>query len=200
MRSWDKRRPLTASLVAILKISWCPIVSGTDDSLLSYQHASHSPLHAIASLRGERGQPHKILIPVWPQPLLIGQIQLLQGLVEAEQRRCLVDQADLCTIDHPGQAIFWIVQMCIIAEYELFKTGRFLLILLAPVALSNCTHGIWDFLPGFEPLPAQTYRCIDTDQEEGGSPQKLFQDFFLHDVTGHPPTLPSLGNILKQMS
>lgn len=80
------RKRLTSTSVAVGDVSRSSIVASTDDSVVPDKDAADSAFHAVAPLRSQGCQLHKILIPAWAQSLRIEEIQLLKGATKAIDR------------------------------------------------------------------------------------------------------------------
>ncbi|KGQ07398.1 hypothetical protein BBAD15_g7272 [Beauveria bassiana D1-5] len=104
----------TAALGAVAQAPRRAVVPRRHHALaLPDEHAPDAPLHAVAAVRGQRGQRHKVRVPPGPQPLRVREVQLAERRVQVRQRRRRVDEAHRRARDERLQALLRAVQMLV---------------------------------------------------------------------------------------
>ncbi len=112
---------LTSAFIAVLEVSRRTIVACTNHPLLSHQDTADPPFHTITPTSSQRCKLHEVLVPIRPQTLIVGKVQIFEGALQSLHRRCLIDQTDLCAVNQASQSDVTVIKMRIIAKNKVIE-------------------------------------------------------------------------------
>lgn len=149
--------PWAATRHTVQSTSRSSIVACGDDSRMANQNTANSTFHAVASSCCKRGHQHEIVVPRWPQPGMVGEIQLVKRHVKVWQCCSSVQDFNLCFRGQGCKVCCCTIQVLIISKHELVQRR-------------------WTQLLAITSLPktvvANGERCFDVQQDEEWSSAK----------------------------
>jgi len=110
--------PPAPALIAVPQPPRRAVIPRADDAASPDQHAADAPLHAVAALGGERGEPHEVRVPAGPQAGLVREVERAQGGVEGGEGGGAVEEAELGAVEERGEAGVRRVEVGVVAADE----------------------------------------------------------------------------------